>query len=151
MPAPLDLPLAEAGRVLGWTGSGEVLALLVGEGSDSLDGVDAYALSIAPLDGSATTTLMQISGLQSYGVGRFQLAASAADRLEVVSPDDVDRGPWSLGLRIVLAAVAGLLTWLVAAVVARVVRRRQASRDGYGPAGPGPASTVRHTSSSSMS
>jgi len=64
-----------------------------------------------PLDGTEPRTLMRMSDLGSYGIGRFQLAASIAGTLEVVDPADVDRGPWPWALRGVVAALAGLLAW----------------------------------------
>jgi hypothetical protein len=127
-PGPFDLPISGPGRVLGWNGTDQVLMLLDGEGGDPCCGSDVVTVSTVPLDGSSPSTLMTMSGLQSYGIGRFQLAASAADRLQVVTPDAVDRGPWPLEWRILLALLAGLAVWLVAAVVARVVRRLTARR-----------------------
>ena len=128
VPAPLDLPVSGPGRVLGWNGTDEVLMLLDGGDGDTCCGSDDYTLSAVPLDGSSPSTLMTMSGMQSYGVGRFQLAAATADRLQVVTPGAVDRGPWPIAQRIVLALLAGLAVWLVAAVVARVVRRFTAPR-----------------------
>jgi hypothetical protein len=116
-PAPLTLPLTGPGRVLGWDGTEAVLVLLAVEDDD------AYTVSRVPLDGSQPTTLMRMDDMGSYGVGRFQLAAAAGDRLEVVDPSDVGRGPWPLLQRISAAVLAGLLVWLVAAVVARIGRR----------------------------
>lgn len=127
VPEPLELPLAEAGRVLGWTDSGDVVALLQGAGSDSLDGTDAYALSVVPLDGAEPRPLMRLGDLQSYGVGRFQLASAVVGDLRVVSPTDVDRGPWPTPLRGALALLVGLLAWLAARWV---VRRTRASAAG---------------------
>ena len=123
VPAPVDLPFSGPGRVLGWTGADEVMVLLDGGSGDPCCGSDDATLSTVPLDGSSPRTLMTMSGMSSYGVGRFQLAAAAADRLQVVAPGAVDRGPWPIARRIVLALLAGLAVWLVAAVVARVVRR----------------------------
>ncbi|MCY4725148.1 hypothetical protein NYO98_02580 [Nocardioides sp. STR2] len=108
LPDPLPLDLAGPGRVLGWAGPAEVLAVL------AVDGVDEQTLSAVPLDGAGPRTLMRMTDLGSYGVGRFQLASSAAGSLEVVDPDDVDRGPWPWALRALLAAVAGLLSWALA-------------------------------------
>lgn len=128
VPETLELPLAGPGRVLGWSGPDEVLTLLdAGEG-DPCCGSDTSTLSTVPLDGSQPRTLMRMSGLQSYGIGRFQLAASAADRLQVVDPDQVDRGPWPMARRVVLALLAGLAVWLVASVVSRVVLRLRTPR-----------------------
>ena len=127
VPAPIDLRVSGPGRVLGWNGTDEVLVLLDGGDGDTCCGSDDATLSTVPLDGSSPRTLMTMSGLQSYGVGRFQLAAAAAERLQVVTPDVTDRGPWPLAQRIVLALLAGLAVWLVAAVVARVVRRLRRS------------------------
>jgi hypothetical protein len=117
VPAPLELPLAEAGRVLGWTGSDEALVLLEGEGAHILSGV--------PLDGAEPRALMRMGDLQDYGVGRFQLASATVGDLRVVHPDDVDRGPWPLAWRATLALVAGLVAWFLARIV---LRRRRASR-----------------------
>lgn len=128
VPAPVDLRVSGPGRVLGWNGTDEVLMLLDGGDGDPCCGSDDYTLSAVPLDGSSPSTLMTMSGMQSYGVGRFQLAAATADRLQVVTPDAVDRGPWPIAQRIVLALLAGLAVWLVAALGARVVRRFTAPR-----------------------
>ena len=84
---------------------------------------DAYTVSRVPLDGSEPTTLMRMDDMGDYGVGRFQMAAAAGDRLEVVDPSDVDRGPWPLLQRISAAVIVGLLGWLVAAIVVRIGRR----------------------------
>ena len=116
-PAPLTLPLTGPGRVLGWDGTEAVLMLLTVEDDD------AYTVSRVPLDGSEPTTLMRMDDMGSYGVGRFQLAAAAGDRLQVVDPSDVGRGPWPLLQRISASVLAGLLVWLVAAVVVRIGRR----------------------------
>ncbi|RYB91246.1 hypothetical protein EUA06_07895 [Nocardioides glacieisoli] len=117
VPEPLPLPLTGPGRVLGWDGTEAVLVLLAVEDDD------AYTVSRVPLDGSEPTTLMRMDDMGSYGVGRFQLAAAAGDRLEVVDPDDVGRGPWPLLQRISAAVLAGLVMWLVAAAVVRIGRR----------------------------
>ena len=122
VPAPLRLPLSGPGRVLGWSGSAEVLVLLDVEGHDPCCGPDAYTLSSVPLDGAEPRSLMRISDLQSYGVGRFQLAAATVDDLQVVSPSDVDRGPWPLPMRGGLAVLVGLVAWIAARAV---LRRRQ--------------------------
>lgn len=116
-PAPLTLPLTGPGRVLGWDGTEAVLVLLAVEDDD------AYTVSRVPLDGSEPTTLMRMDDMGSYGVGRFQMAAAAGGRLEVVDPSGVDRGPWPLLQRISAAVLAGLVGWLVAAVFVRVGRR----------------------------
>jgi DNA-binding beta-propeller fold protein YncE len=123
VPEPIDLPVAGPGRVLGWNGPDEVLMLLDAGGGDQCCGSDAYSLSGVPLDGSQPGTLMRMSGMQSYGIGRFQLAASAADRLQVVTPDAVDRGPWPIALRVALALLAGTAVWLVTGIGSRLVRR----------------------------
>ena len=123
VPEPVELRVSGPGRVLGWDGNDEVLMLLDGGGGDPCCGSDDLTLSTVPLDGSSPRTLMTMSGVSSYGVGRFQLASAAADRLEVVTPDAVDRGAWPVAMRIVLALLAGLAVWVVAAIVARVVRR----------------------------
>ena len=62
----------------------------------------------------------------SYGVGRFQLAAAAGDRLEVVDPSGIDRGPWPIALRVRRPSWPGLVAWLVARLLLRVARRRTA-------------------------
>ena len=129
VPEPFELPLVGPGRVLGWDGPDAVVMMLAVEGTgDPCCGTDEYTLSSVPIDGSEPTTLMRIDDLQSYGVGRFQLAAVAADRLEVVSPDGVDRGPWPLGGRITAAVLGGLAVWLVAWLVLRIAGRRLARR-----------------------
>ncbi len=119
VPAPMELPLAEAGRVLGWTDDGEVVALLE-VGRDEPCCVETYELARVPLDGDAPQPLMRISDLGSYGVGRFQMASAIVGDLQVVAPDEVDRGPWPLWLRGGLALLVGLVAWLVAR---RVLRR----------------------------
>ena len=131
VPAPLELPLAEAGRVLGWTGSDEVLVLLHVEDYDACCGPDAYTLSNVPLDRTSPGTLMEMSDLHSYGVGRFQLASATVEDLQVVRPSEVDRGPWPLPLRGGLAILLGLLAWLVSRTVLRR-RRGPTARDDEG-------------------
>ncbi|MBL0748843.1 hypothetical protein [Nocardioides baculatus] len=116
-PEPLPLPVAAPGRVLAWNGDDEVVMLLDDETSD------AATLSSVPLDGSEPRTLMRLDDLGSYGVGRFQLAADAGGRLEVVDPGGVDRGPWPWPLRIGAAVVAGLVAWFVLWLVLRTTRR----------------------------
>lgn len=125
VPEPLTLPLSGPGRVLGWDGDDAVVVLLEVEESDACCGADVATLSSVPLDGSEPRTLMRMDGLTSYGVGRFQLAAEAADRLEVVSPDGIDRGPWPLPMRTALAVLAGLVAWLVTWLVFRLATRRR--------------------------
>ncbi|HSU00938.1 MAG TPA: hypothetical protein VLK03_00185 [Nocardioides sp.] len=112
VPPPLELPLPGAGRVLGWTEPDEVLLLLDVEGYDPCCGPDASTLSGVPLDGAEPRTLMRIADLQSYGVGRFQVASATVDDLRVTRPEDVDRGPWPLPWRGALALVVGLVAWL---------------------------------------
>ena len=119
VPDPLALDLTGPGRVLGWAGPAEVLTVL------GVDGVDEQTLSAVPLDGAEPRALMRMTNLGSYGVGRFQLASAVAGSLEVVDPDDVDRGPWPWALRAVLAAAAGLLAW---AVARRLLRGRVRTR-----------------------
>ncbi len=119
VPEPMELPLAEAGRVLGWTDADELMALLEVAGDDPCC-AEAYDLSRVALDGGAPQPLMNISDLGSYGVGRFQMASATVGDLQVVTPGEVDRGPWPLWLRAGLALLVGLLTWLVSR---RVLRR----------------------------
>jgi hypothetical protein len=119
VPDPLPLDLTGPGRVLGWAGPAEVLTVLAVEGTDSCCGHDEQTLSAVPLDGAQPRTLMRMSDLTSFGVGRFQLASSAAGTLDVVDPADVDRGPWPWPLRGGLAVAAGLLAWLLARVAVR--------------------------------
>ncbi len=114
VPDPLLLDLTGPGRVLGWSGPDEVLTVLAVAGTDTCCGDDQQTLSRVPLDGAEPRTLMRMSDLTSFGVGRFQLASSLAASLEVVDPDAVDRGPWPRPLRGVLAVAAGLLAWWVA-------------------------------------
>ncbi|MCF6378897.1 hypothetical protein L2K70_14875 [Nocardioides KLBMP 9356] len=116
VPDPLPLPLSPPGRVLAWNGDDEVVMLL----SDSSD---TATLASVPLDGSEPRTLMRMDDLGSYGVGRFQLAADAGGRLEVVDPAGVDRGPWPWSWRLGGAVLAGLLVWLVAWMAVWVVSR----------------------------
>lgn len=119
VPDPLPLPLAGPGRVLAWDGDDEVVMLLADQGAD------AATVSGVPLDGSEPRTLMRMEDLGSYGVGRFQLAADAGGRLEVVDPTGVDRGPWPVVLRVSAAVLAGLVGWLVTHLLLRAVRRRR--------------------------
>lgn len=125
VPPPLELPLAGPGRVLGWTGAGEVVTLLDVEGYDPCCGPEAYTLSRVPIDGAEPATLTEIGDLRGYGVGRFQMAASLAHDLTVVDPGDVDRGPWPWPFRIGLGLGVGLVTWLVARLAVRLMRRRR--------------------------
>jgi hypothetical protein len=127
VPDPLRLDLTGPGRVLGWAGPDDVLTVLAVEGSDSCCGHDEQTLSVVPLDGARPRTLMRMSGLTSFGVGRFQIASSLAETLEVVDPADVDRGPWPWPLRGVLAVAAGLLAWLLARVAVRRAGRRKSA------------------------
>ncbi|PKH43589.1 hypothetical protein SAMN05192575_10452 [Nocardioides alpinus] len=120
VPAPLPLALAGPGRVLGWTDAGEVVMLL------DCCGSLGYALSTVPLDGAEPRTLMRITGLQSYGVGRFQMASATVGDLQVVDPTEIDRGPWPLPFRGGLALVVGLVAWSVSRWVLRRWRRRAA-------------------------
>ena len=55
------------------------------------------------------------------------MASAAVGDLRVVAPDDVDRGPWPWPWRIGLALGSGLVAWLVARVVVRMVRCRRPS------------------------
>lgn len=119
VPDPLTLDLTGPGRVLGWAGPAEVVTVLAVAGADPCCGPDAQTLSGVPLDGAEPRTLMRMSDLQSFGVGRFQLASSLASTLEVVDPPDVDRGPWPWPVRGALAVAAGLLSWILARTVAR--------------------------------
>jgi hypothetical protein len=122
VPDPVRLPLTGPGRVLGWAGSGEVLAVL------AVDGTDAQVLSGVPLDGARPRALMRMSDLGSYGIGRFQLASNAADTLEVVTPADVDRGPWPLPVRGLAALVVGLAAWLGVRLLVQLSARRATGR-----------------------
>lgn len=124
VPAPLELPLAGPGRILGWTDSDEVMVLLHVAGYDPCCAAEAYTLSGVPLDGDEPRTVMRIRDLPSHGVGRFQLASAAVGDLRVVSPTDVDRGAWPLPLRGGLALLVGLVAWLAARWT---LRRRTAS------------------------
>lgn len=122
VPDPLPLPVSPPGRVLAWNGADEVVMMLADRTTD------AATLAAVPLDGSEPRTLMRMEDLGSYGVGRFQLAADAGGRLEVVDPGGVDRGPWPWPLRIGASVGAGLVVWfavwLVLRIGGRVVRRR---------------------------
>lgn len=122
VPAPLPLPVSSAGRVLGWSAPDEVLTLLDVPAEDDCCGAEAYTLSGVPLDGTEPRTLMRMSGLQSYGIGRFQLASATVDDVQVVSPARVDRGDWPLPERSFLALLAGFVAWVAARVLRRVVR-----------------------------
>lgn len=119
VPDPLTLDLTGPGRVLGWSGPDEVLTVLAVEGTDTCCGDDQQTLSGVPLDGAEPRTLMRMSDLTSFGVGRFQLASSVAETLTVVDPDTVDRGPWPWPVRGALAVVAGLLAWILARTATR--------------------------------
>lgn len=138
VPGAIELPLSGAGRVLGWTDAGGVVTLLDVVGEDDCCGPEAATLASIALDGTEPRTLMRISDLTSYGVGRFQMASATVGDLRVVSPDDVDRGALPLPWRVALALLLGL----VAGLVSRVALGRMAQ---------GPASTIRRTSSRSMS
>jgi hypothetical protein len=107
--AQLELALAPQGEVLGWNGSDEVLTLLAAVGQDPCCRPDAYELSAIPLDGGPPRTLMRITGLQSFGVSRFQLASAILDDLRVVAPVAVDRGESPLWLRGGMSMLVGLL------------------------------------------
>ena len=138
VPGAVELPLSGAGRVLGWTDAGEVVTLLEVIGENDCCGPESTTLSSIPFDGTEPRTLMRIDDLTSYGVGRFQMASATLGDLRVVDPPDVDRGALPLSWRVVLALILGLVVWLVVWVVLRRVRQ-------------GPASTIRRTSSRSMS
>jgi hypothetical protein len=97
--------------VLGWNGPDEVLTLLTVPGQDACCGPDAYELTIVPIDGRQNRTLMRIPDLQSYGVGRFQLASATIDNLRVVAPAEVDRGGWPPWLLGGIALILGLLAY----------------------------------------
>ena len=122
VPELMKLPLSGAGRVLGWTAPDEVVILLDVVKQEDCCGPEAATLSSVLLDGTEPRTLMRISDLTGYGVGRFQLAADTADVLQVVSPADVDRGPWPLPWRVALALLVGLVAW----IAGRAVLRRRA-------------------------
>lgn len=114
VPGQMELPLSGAGRVLGWTAPDEVVTLLNVVEEDDCCGPESATLASIPLDGTEPRTLMHISDLTSYGVSRFQLAADTAADLQVVSPDDVDRGSWPLPWRVLVAVLLGLVAWLAA-------------------------------------
>lgn len=137
-PESLKLPLTPDGRVVGWSSSDQVLALTVPPGQDDgfMGGPDVHELSSVPLDGSEPRALMRISGLQSFGVNRFQLADATVDELEVVTPAAVDRGPLPLAARGAPAVLTGLFVWLVARHAERQAQRR--SQEGRQPAAPTP-------------
>lgn len=123
VPAPLPLPLSGPGRILGWSGSDEVVMLLNVEGYDPCCGAESYTLSTIALDGTQPRTLMTVSDIWSYGVGRFQLASATVDDLRVVSPADVDRGPWPLPWRVFAAILLGLVASFLARIALRRMRR----------------------------
>lgn len=77
-----------------------------------------------PLDESRPRTLMQIDGLQNYGVNRFQLASATIGELRVLTPADVDRGRLPLPLRGGLALLVGLVAWAATRVALRGPRTR---------------------------
>ncbi len=124
VPAPLTLTLPAPGRVLGWTAPDEVALLLDESGDDPCCGPDDLSVSAVPLDGAERRGLMRITDLQSYGVGRFQMASATLDGLQVVSPSEVYRGPWPLPIRGGLALLVGLVAWLVSRAA---LRRRPGS------------------------
>ena len=126
MPEPLKLSLTPDGRVVGWSSPDQVLALTVPPGQDDglMGGPDAYVLSSVPLDGKEPKALMRISGLQDFGVNRFQLADATVDELEVVTPAAVDRGPLPLPARGTAAVLTGLFVWIVARHAERRAQRR---------------------------
>jgi dipeptidyl aminopeptidase/acylaminoacyl peptidase len=127
VPAPLELPLAPDGRVLGWRSPDQALVLTVVQPVDDGrgEGPDAYELSVVSLGHDESTALMRIPELQDFGVSRFQLADANVDELEVVTPADVDRGPLPLPVRGGAAALTGLVVW---GLTRRVERRVACSR-----------------------
>lgn len=129
VPEPMELPLTPDGRVLGWSGPDQVLALTVPPGQDDgFDGgPDTYQLSSISIDGTESRTLMRISGQQSFGVNRFQLADATVDGLEVVTPAAVDRGPLPLPARATAAVLTGLFVWRVTRRAERRTERRAES------------------------
>lgn len=137
-PAPVELPLTPEGPVLGWIGSDEVLTLLTVPGTDECCGPDTYTLSAVPLDGSEPRTLMELTGMTSFGVRRFQLATAGLDELRVVSPVDVDRGTWPLPLRGGLAVLVGL----IGRRITRVAIRGTAAPPGVPRAGAAPVAST---------
>ena len=126
VPEPLKLSLTPDGRVVGWSSPDQVLALTVPPGQDDgfMGGPDTYELSSVPLDGNEPRALMRISGLQDFGVNRFQLADATVDGLQVVSPTAVDRGPLPLPARGTAAVLTGLFVWIVARRAERRAQRR---------------------------
>jgi hypothetical protein len=142
VPEPLKLPLTPDGRVLGWSSTYQVLALTVPPGQDDgfHGGPDTYELSSVPLDGTEPRALMQISGLQSFGVNRFQLADATVDELQVVTPTAVDRGPLPLPARGTAAVATGLFVWRVTRRAERRIQRRAAAGGDRQPAAQMPGS-----------
>ena len=132
VPEPLELPLSPEGRVLGWSGRDEVLVLTVPPGQDDgfMGGPDAYELSSVPLDGDGQRALMRVSGLQDFGVSRFQLADATVDELTVVSPAAVDRGPLPVPVHGAAAVLTGLVVWRLTRRAERRAKRRPDAGDG---------------------
>ena len=128
VPEPLPLPVSSAGRVLGWSAPDEVLTLLDVPAGDDCCGPEASTLSAIPLNGTEPRTLMRMSGLQNYGVGRFQLASATVADLHVVNPARVDHGDWPLPERIFLALLGGFVAWVASRVLRRVGRALMAPR-----------------------
>lgn len=140
VPESLELPLTPQGRVLGWSSLDQVLALTVPPGQDDgiMGGPDAYELSSVPLDGDEPRALMRISGLQDFGVNRFQLADATVDELQVVSPTAVHRGPLPLPARGAAAVLAGLFVWRLTRRAELRARRRSKTGEGRQQAVPTP-------------
>lgn len=129
--------------VLGWTAPDEVVGVLPDDDGDddsgAGDGPDTAWLAAVPVDGSAARPLTETSDLDSFGVGRWQVAQEALTDLEVRTVADVDRGPWPWPWRLVLAAAVGALA---AWVTGRLLRRPPRRTDGPDGAPGGPAAPI---------
>ncbi len=119
VPGPLSPGFASGGAVLGWTDTGEMLVLLEPPGSDPMNGPDVHELSAVPVAGGEPRKIMEIHGVQNYGVARFQLASATTGDLRVIAPTDIDRGPLPMVTRIALSVLVGLAVWLVTGLVRR--------------------------------
>lgn len=135
-PARLSLPQPTSHTMLGWTANREVALLDYTRPDQSR--VIAHSLARGE-----SRELTLIDGMESYGVGRLQLATALIADLAVRESDDPDRGPLPPVIRALLALLAGLVTIVVAS---RIARRRYPGHQSTDPPRPHaeqPAGPVR--------